>query len=109
MEYGVGRLKGSSYQLGGQLRSCGPFPPIRKKWATLARFFRLFAGSKRASGFRDQVGSRLGTIFLERSIMPARVELFGVEMDALRMDQAVAQIQAWVADPGACCRFVVTP
>ena len=41
--------------------------------------------------------------------MPARIELFGVEMDLLRMDQAVAQIQAWVADPAECCRFVVTP
>jgi N-acetylglucosaminyldiphosphoundecaprenol N-acetyl-beta-D-mannosaminyltransferase len=41
--------------------------------------------------------------------MPARIELFGVEIDALRMDQAVAQIQAWVADPADRCRFVVTP
>ncbi len=41
--------------------------------------------------------------------MPARVELFGVEIDALRMDQAVAQIMAWIADPARRCRFVVTP
>src|SRR5262245_48518287 len=41
--------------------------------------------------------------------MSARVELFGVEIDPLRMDQAVAQIMAWVADPAARCRFVVTP
>jgi N-acetylglucosaminyldiphosphoundecaprenol N-acetyl-beta-D-mannosaminyltransferase len=41
--------------------------------------------------------------------MPARVELFGVEIDPLRMDQAVAQIMAWVADPAERCRFVVTP
>src|SRR5947207_12805929 len=41
--------------------------------------------------------------------MPARVELFGVEIDPLRMDQAVAQIGAWVADSEARCRFVVTP
>ena len=31
--------------------------------------------------------------------MPARVELFGVEIDPLTMDQAVAQVRAWVADP----------
>jgi N-acetylglucosaminyldiphosphoundecaprenol N-acetyl-beta-D-mannosaminyltransferase len=43
------------------------------------------------------------------SIMPARVELFGVEIDPLRMDQAVAQISAWVADSDRRCRFVVTP
>ncbi|HMC11234.1 MAG TPA: WecB/TagA/CpsF family glycosyltransferase [Pirellulaceae bacterium] len=41
--------------------------------------------------------------------MPARVELFGVEIDPLRMDQAVAQIQAWIADPAGRCHFVVTP
>jgi N-acetylglucosaminyldiphosphoundecaprenol N-acetyl-beta-D-mannosaminyltransferase len=41
--------------------------------------------------------------------MPARVELFGVTIDSLRMDQAVAQVMAWVADPAARCRFVVTP
>jgi len=41
--------------------------------------------------------------------MPARVELFGAEIDPLRMDQAVAQIAAWVADGDGRCRFVVTP
>jgi N-acetylglucosaminyldiphosphoundecaprenol N-acetyl-beta-D-mannosaminyltransferase len=41
--------------------------------------------------------------------MPARVDLFGVEIDPLRMDQAVAQISAWVADGDRRCRFVVTP
>lgn len=41
--------------------------------------------------------------------MPARVELFGVEIDPLRMDQAVAQILAWVADPAERCHYVVTP
>jgi N-acetylglucosaminyldiphosphoundecaprenol N-acetyl-beta-D-mannosaminyltransferase len=41
--------------------------------------------------------------------MPARVEMFGVEIDPLRMDQAVAQILAWVADSAGRCRYVVTP
>ena len=41
--------------------------------------------------------------------MPARVELFGVEIDPLRMDQAVAQVLSWVRDEGSWCRFVVTP
>jgi N-acetylglucosaminyldiphosphoundecaprenol N-acetyl-beta-D-mannosaminyltransferase len=43
--------------------------------------------------------------------MPARVELFGVEIDPLRMDQAVAQTLSWVQDatPPAGCRYVVTP
>jgi N-acetylglucosaminyldiphosphoundecaprenol N-acetyl-beta-D-mannosaminyltransferase len=41
--------------------------------------------------------------------MPARVELFGVEIDPLRMDQAVAQILAWIDDSAPRCRFVVTP
>lgn len=42
-------------------------------------------------------------------IMPARIELFGVEIDPLRMEQAVAQIGAWVANGDGRCRFVVTP
>jgi N-acetylglucosaminyldiphosphoundecaprenol N-acetyl-beta-D-mannosaminyltransferase len=41
--------------------------------------------------------------------MPARVELFGVEIDSLRMEQAVAQVRAWVADPASRCHYVVTP
>jgi N-acetylglucosaminyldiphosphoundecaprenol N-acetyl-beta-D-mannosaminyltransferase len=41
--------------------------------------------------------------------MAARVELFGVEIDPLRMDQAVAQIFAWVQDTAGRCQFVVTP
>jgi N-acetylglucosaminyldiphosphoundecaprenol N-acetyl-beta-D-mannosaminyltransferase len=41
--------------------------------------------------------------------MPARVELFGVEIDPLRMDQAVAQIFAWVEGADGRCQFVVTP
>jgi len=40
---------------------------------------------------------------------PSRVRLFGVVMDALRMPAAVSRIQAWVARPGARCRYVVTP
>jgi N-acetylglucosaminyldiphosphoundecaprenol N-acetyl-beta-D-mannosaminyltransferase len=35
--------------------------------------------------------------------------MFGVEIDPLRMEQAVAQIRAWVADPVGRCRYVVTP
>ena len=41
--------------------------------------------------------------------MPARIELFGVDIDALQMDEAVAQIQAWIADDRGRCQFVVTP
>jgi N-acetylglucosaminyldiphosphoundecaprenol N-acetyl-beta-D-mannosaminyltransferase len=41
--------------------------------------------------------------------MPARVELFGIEIDALRMDQAVAQVLAWATDSTGRCHFVVTP
>lgn len=41
--------------------------------------------------------------------MPARVTLFGIEIDPLRMDQAVAQIQAWIASPPSRCAVVVTP
>lgn len=41
--------------------------------------------------------------------MPARIEMFGVEIDPLTMEQAVGQVLAWVADPVERCRYVVTP
>jgi N-acetylglucosaminyldiphosphoundecaprenol N-acetyl-beta-D-mannosaminyltransferase len=49
------------------------------------------------------------SILLERPIMRTRIELFGVQIDRLRMQEAVAQIQAWVAEPAGRCQFVVTP
>jgi N-acetylglucosaminyldiphosphoundecaprenol N-acetyl-beta-D-mannosaminyltransferase len=48
-------------------------------------------------------------ILQEKQIMPARIELFGVDIDPLQMNEAVAQIQAWVADDQKRCQFVVTP
>src|SRR5262245_32817493 len=53
--------------------------------------------------------ARPGTKLTGIAIMPARVELFGVEIDPLRMEQAVAQIGAWVGNGDGRCRFVVTP
>src|SRR5262245_49505697 len=41
--------------------------------------------------------------------MAARVELFGVEIDSLAIDQAAAQIMAWVTNPTSRCQLVVTP
>ena len=41
--------------------------------------------------------------------MCARIELFGVAIDPLRMDQAVQQILAWVTNAEPRCRYVVTP
>ncbi|MDX1947213.1 MAG: WecB/TagA/CpsF family glycosyltransferase [Pirellulaceae bacterium] len=41
--------------------------------------------------------------------MCARIQLFGVAIDPLRMEQAVRQIQAWVAADEPRCRYVVTP
>ena len=41
--------------------------------------------------------------------MPVRIELFGVQIDPLRMDQAVGQVLAWIACPDGRCRYVVTP
>lgn len=39
----------------------------------------------------------------------ARIELFGVSIDPLRMEQAVRQILAWVSSGDQRCRYVVTP
>jgi N-acetylglucosaminyldiphosphoundecaprenol N-acetyl-beta-D-mannosaminyltransferase len=38
-----------------------------------------------------------------------RVRLFGVEIDPLRMTEAVAQLLDWADRPNGACRFVVTP
>ena len=39
--------------------------------------------------------------------MCKRIELLGVAIDPLSMDQAVGQIQAWIAAGEAKCRYVV--
>jgi N-acetylglucosaminyldiphosphoundecaprenol N-acetyl-beta-D-mannosaminyltransferase len=41
--------------------------------------------------------------------MCTRIELFGVTIDPLRLDQAAGQVLAWVAGGEKRCRFVVTP
>src|SRR5947209_17826202 len=38
-----------------------------------------------------------------------RARLFGFEVDALRMHEAVAQVVEWVNKSDGICRFVVTP
>lgn len=40
---------------------------------------------------------------------PARVRLLGVDIDPLRMSQAVEQILAWTREGTGACRYVVTP
>jgi N-acetylglucosaminyldiphosphoundecaprenol N-acetyl-beta-D-mannosaminyltransferase len=39
----------------------------------------------------------------------ARVGLFGMEIDAARMGDAVARVLAWVEEPAGLCKYVVTP
>lgn len=39
----------------------------------------------------------------------ARVRMFGVEIDPLRMREATARILGWLDDEEASCRYVVTP
>lgn len=39
----------------------------------------------------------------------ARVSLFGVEIDPVRMDEAVARVDGWLRDDHQGCRYVVTP
>lgn len=38
-----------------------------------------------------------------------RVDLFGVAIDAVRMDEAVRRVLGWIDDPIGDCRYVVTP
>ena len=37
------------------------------------------------------------------------VKLFGIQIDAVSMDQAVMRLQQWIADCDRRCRYVVTP
>ncbi len=39
----------------------------------------------------------------------SRVDLFGVGIDAVRMEEAVRQVLSWVDQPFQGCRYVVTP
>jgi len=41
--------------------------------------------------------------------MNQRVRLFGVEIDAVRMTEAVDRVLSWVREAAGPCRFVVTP
>jgi N-acetylglucosaminyldiphosphoundecaprenol N-acetyl-beta-D-mannosaminyltransferase len=43
------------------------------------------------------------------SPMPRRVRLFGIDIDPLRMSEAVGRLLDWVDDDDRRCRYVVTP
>ena len=53
------------------------------------------------------------TVLLNESIVGAsaktRVRLFGIDIDPLRMSEAVGRLLEWVADDDHRCRYVVTP
>ncbi len=53
--------------------------------------------------------SNVLTEMAAESRSPERVPLFGCEIDPLTIDQAVAQVLAWIAADERQCRFVVTP
>jgi N-acetylglucosaminyldiphosphoundecaprenol N-acetyl-beta-D-mannosaminyltransferase len=38
-----------------------------------------------------------------------RIRLFGIELDAVRLPEAVARVGEWATEPFTTCRFVVTP
>jgi N-acetylglucosaminyldiphosphoundecaprenol N-acetyl-beta-D-mannosaminyltransferase len=42
-------------------------------------------------------------------ILPPRVEMLGVELDPITMQQAVDTVLGWTRDEQPCCRYVVTP
>lgn len=45
----------------------------------------------------------------ERSLADRRIQMFGVEIDVVRMPDAVARICAWLSLDDGVCRYVVTP
>jgi N-acetylglucosaminyldiphosphoundecaprenol N-acetyl-beta-D-mannosaminyltransferase len=42
-------------------------------------------------------------------ILRRQIQMFDIEFDSLRMEQAVAQLLVWLRQPGSHCRYVVTP
>src|SRR5690606_29788744 len=38
-----------------------------------------------------------------------RIRLFGIDIDAVRMNEAVHRLLQWINDPNGPCRYVVTP
>lgn len=48
----------------------------------------------------------MSTISLE---IPTTVQLFGMQIDAVRMPQAIERLLAWVCQPDGECHYVVTP
>lgn len=41
--------------------------------------------------------------------MPIKCRLFGIEIDAIRMNDAVARLRSWIAESDGNCGYVVTP
>lgn len=41
--------------------------------------------------------------------MSIKRHMFGINIDAMRMHEAVASIRAWIEEPRETCRYVVTP
>ena len=41
--------------------------------------------------------------------MSSKRHLFGIKIDAIRMNEAVDSVRAWINEPGKDCRYVVTP
>src|SRR5437764_322771 len=41
--------------------------------------------------------------------MTSAVQLFGMQIDAVRMPQAIEQLLTWVRKPDGQCHYVVTP
>lgn len=48
-------------------------------------------------------------LLAQKLIMQNRQKLFGVEIDAVRMNEAVERIFRWIDEPQDQCQFVVTP
>lgn len=60
---------------------------------------------------RSSVDLTITDDIADQAHMPAgsKIALFGVQINVLRMDEAVRQVLDWVAKPGRFCRYVVTP
>lgn len=71
--------------------------------------FRFWLDTSPSLAKKPTGGPTVTTIGCAVTQIQSRVRLLGVDIDPLRMGEAVEQILAWTQERGDVCRYVVTP
>lgn len=97
---------------GRRARAGKPLSDARQA-ARLRELQRSFSASDRSYLSRRSSGSRTGRAFVRnrstRTSAMKRVQVLGVQVDPVTLEQAALRIEQWFQDSGETCRFVVTP